>query len=112
MGGRLSLERKVNLMKKSVWISLIAAVAAVAAAAIAIAALVRRKTNAIAQELDFEPDDEYYDSDEDEDICGSCEGCGDVEEADVATSAHEEPMEIPVMDAEGAPEEDDEEEKE
>ena len=88
-------------MKKSVWISLIAAVAAIAAAAIAIAALVRRKTSAIAQELDFEPDDEYYDpeEDEDEDLCGSCEGC----------PAHEEPMEIPVMDAEGAPEEEEEE---
>ena len=98
-------------MKKSVWISLIAAVAAIAAAAIAIAALVRRKTSAIAQELDFEPDDEYYDpeEDEDEDLCGSCEGCPDPEEADVATSAQEEPMEIPVMDAEGAPEEEEEE---
>ena len=45
----------------------------------------------------------------DEDLCGSCEGCPDPEEADVATSAHEEPMEIPVMDAEGAPEEEEEE---
>ena len=98
-------------MKKSVWISLIAAIAAVAAAAIAIAALVRRKTNAIAQELDFEPDDDYYDEDEDEDLCGGCEGCPDTEEADVATSAHEEPMEIPVADADGVPE-DEEEEKE
>ena len=34
----------------------------------AIAALIRRKTDAIAQELDFEPDDNYFDlSDEDED---------------------------------------------
>ena len=56
-------------MKKGFWISLIAGVAAVAAVAVAIAALIRRKTDAIAQELDFEPDDNYFDlSDEDEDL--------------------------------------------
>ena len=99
-------------MKKSVWISLIAAVAALAAAAVAIAALVRRKTNAIAQELDFEPDDDYYDpEEEDEDLCGSCEGCPDAEEADVATSAHEEPMDIPVAGPEEAPEEEEDKDK-
>ena len=44
-------------------------------------------------------------------IGAACEGCPDPEEADVATSAHEEPMEIPVADA-GADEPEDEEEKE
>ena len=54
-------------MKKGFWISLIAGIAAVAAVAVAVAALIRRKTNAIAQELDFEPDDDYFDPADDED---------------------------------------------
>ena len=80
-------------MKKGFWISLIAGVAAVAAVAVAIAALIRRKTDAIAQELDFEPDDNYFDlSDEDEDA----EEAGEIEpEEEISTSAHEEPIDVP-----------------
>ena len=59
----------------------------------AIAALIRRKTDAIAQELDFEPDDNYFDlSDEDEDA----EEAGEIEpEEEISTSAHEEPIDVP-----------------
>ena len=80
-------------MKKGFWISLIAGVAAVAAVAVAIAALIRRKTDAIAQDLDFEPDANYFDlSDEDEDA----EEAGEIEpEEEISTSAHEEPIDVP-----------------
>ncbi len=91
-------------MKKGFWISLIAGVAAVAAAAVAIAALIRRKTDAIAQELDFEPDDDYFDpADEEEEIEEAVEeepAEEVVPEADVATSAYEEPMDIPEKEEE------------
>lgn len=81
-------------MKKGFWISLIAGVAAVAAVAVAIAALIRGKTDAIAQELDFEPDDNYFDlSDEDED---TEEAAVEMEpEEEISTSAHEEPIDVP-----------------
>ncbi len=85
-------------MKKGFWISLIAGVAAVSAVAVAIAALIRRKTEAIAQELDFEPDDDYFDlSDEDEDEEGE-EVPPETEpemEEEISTSSHEEPIDVP-----------------
>lgn len=101
-------------MKKSFWISLVAGIAAVAAAAVAIAALVRRKTESIAQELDFEPDDDYFEIADEEEECENCDECcysGDSEEEaaedvvneEVSTSIEEEPIEIP--EAEEAPEE-------
>ena len=92
-------------MKKGFWISLIAGIAAVAAVAVAVAALIRRKTNAIAQELDFEPDDDYFDpADNEDEFEEEAEEAAEEAEkeasetdaaADVATSAHEEPMDIP-----------------
>lgn len=85
-------------MKKSFWISLIAGVAAVAAVAVAIAALIRRKTEAIAQELDFEPDDDYFDlSDEQEEDEGEAlsDELGEEVEEEISTSSHEEPIDVP-----------------
>lgn len=93
-------------MKKSFWISLVAGIAAVAAAAVAIAALVRRKTESIAQELDFEPDDDYFEIAEEEEACDSCEECcysggseetaaEDIADEEISTSIEEEPIEIP-----------------
>ncbi|HIT80349.1 MAG TPA: hypothetical protein IAC40_08745 [Candidatus Faecivivens stercorigallinarum] len=85
-------------MKKSFWISLIAGVAAVAAVAVAIAALIRRKTEAIAQELDFEPDDDYFDlSDEQEEDEGEelSDELGEEVEEEISTSSHEEPIDVP-----------------
>lgn len=80
-------------MKKGFWISLIAGVAAVAAVAVAIAALIRRKTDAIAQELDFEPDDYFDLSDEEEE---AAEEAAEMElEEEVSTSSHEEPIDVP-----------------
>lgn len=98
-------------MKKSFWISLVAGIAAVAAAAIAIAALVRKKTESIAQELDFEPDDDYFEIPDEEDECDNCDECcysGESEETadeEVSTSVEEEPIEIPETEeaAEEAP---------
>jgi flagellar basal body-associated protein FliL len=92
-------------MKKSFWISLIAGIAAVAAAAIAIAALVRRKTEAIAQELDFEPDDDYFEVADDEEESDEgygedCYSCESEEEEEVSTSVEEEPIEIPETETE------------
>lgn len=98
-------------MKKGFWISLVAGIAAVAAAAIAIAALVRRKTESIAQELDFEPDDDYFEIADEEGGCESCEECcysGDSQEEaaeeavkeEISTSVEEEPIEIPEAEAE------------
>ena len=90
-------------MKKSFWISLIAGVAAVAAVAVAIAALIRRKTEAIAQELDFEPDDDYFDiSDEQEEDEGEelSDELGEEVEEEISTSSHEEPIDVPGDDEE------------
>ena len=85
-------------MKKSFWISLIAGVAAVAAVAVAIAALIRRKTEAIAQELDFERDDDYFDlSGEQEEDEGEelSDELGEEVEEEISTSSHEEPIDVP-----------------
>ena len=82
-------------MKKKLWISIIAGVAAVAAAAIAVAAVIRKKTKSIAQELDFEPDDDYFDPIDDEEEASEEEDEGEVVETEISTSAEEEPMEVP-----------------
>lgn len=61
-------------MKKNVWIAIAAGAAAVVAGAIALAAFLRRKSKALSEHLDYDPD-EYF---EDECECEDCEcedGC-------------------------------------
>ena len=53
-------------MKKGVWVSIFAAVAAVAAAAVAVTAFIKRKSEALADHLDYDPD-AYFESDEEDD---------------------------------------------
>lgn len=53
-------------MKKGVWVSIIAAAAAIAAAAVAVTAFIKRKSEALADHLDYDPD-AYFESDEDDD---------------------------------------------
>lgn len=43
-------------MKKGVWVSIFAAAAAVAAAAVAVTAFIKRKSEALADHLDYDPD--------------------------------------------------------
>lgn len=52
-------------MKKGVWVSIIAAAAAIAAAAVAVTAFIKRKSEALADHLDYDPD-AYFESDEDD----------------------------------------------
>ena len=53
-------------MKKGVWVSIFAAAAAVAAAAVAVTAFIKRKSEALADHLDYDPD-AYFESDEEDD---------------------------------------------
>ena len=69
-------------MKKNVWIAIIAGAAAVVAGAVAVAAYVRKKSRALAEHLDYDPD-EYFKEEcrcDDEDCC--CHECGAAEEAE------------------------------
>ncbi|HIS75295.1 MAG TPA: hypothetical protein IAB51_00650 [Candidatus Merdivicinus excrementipullorum] len=69
-------------MKKNVWIAIIAGAAAVVAGAVAVAAYVRKKSRALAEHLDYDPD-EYFEEEcscDDEDCC--CHECGAAEEAE------------------------------
>ena len=69
-------------MKKNVWIAIIAGAAAVVAGAVAVAAYVRKKSRALAEHLDYDPD-EYFEEEcscDDEDCC--CHECGCAEEAE------------------------------
>lgn len=52
-------------MKKGVWVSIFAAAAAIAAAAVAVTAFIKRKSEALADHLDYDPD-AYFESDEDD----------------------------------------------
>lgn len=51
-------------MKKGIWVSVIAGVAAVAAASVAVAAFIKRKSEALSDQLDYDPE-EYFDADDD-----------------------------------------------
>ncbi len=53
-------------MKKGVWVSILAAAAAVAAAAIAVTAFIKRKSEALSDHLDYDPD-AYFEPDDEED---------------------------------------------
>lgn len=53
-------------MKKGVWVSIFAAAAAIAAAAVAVTAFIKRKSEALADHLDYDPD-AYFETDEDDD---------------------------------------------
>ncbi len=53
-------------MKKGVWVSIFAAAAAIAAAAVAVTTFIKRKSEALADHLDYDPD-AYFESDEDDD---------------------------------------------
>lgn len=50
-------------MKKKIWVSIIAGAAAIAAAAVAIAAFIKRKSEALSDHLDYDPE-EYFEADE------------------------------------------------
>lgn len=87
-------------MKKNVWIAIAAGIAAVAAGAIAVAAYVRKKSRALSEHLDYDPD-EYFEEDcscDDEDCC--CHECGCKEEPE-----EEEEETIPLYPDETAAEE-------
>lgn len=62
-------------MKKNVWIAIAAGAAAVVAGAIALAAFLRKKSKALSEHLDYDPD-EYF---EDECECGDECCCGEEE---------------------------------
>jgi len=96
-------------MKKGIWVSIIAGVAAVAAAGVAVAAFIKRKSEALSDHLDYDPE-EYFEAEEDgaeeteaetapaecccecEDEEGSadCEGCVFAEEPGEPASEDEE----------------------
>lgn len=62
-------------MKKNVWIAIAAGAAAVVAGAIALAAFLRKKSKALSEHLDYDPD-EYF---EDDCECGDECCCGEKE---------------------------------
>lgn len=84
-------------MKKSVWIAIAAGVAAVAAGVIAVAAYLRKKSKALSEHLDYDPD-EYFE--EECDCCGE-DGC----ECEDAAEEEEEEETIPLYSEEAQPEE-------
>jgi hypothetical protein len=65
-----------KMMKKSVWLSVIAGTAAVVGAAVAVTAYLKKKSRALSDHLDYDPDEDGFD----EDCCG-CAECA--EETDV-----------------------------
>ena len=52
-------------MKKGLWVSVIAGAAAVAAASVAVAAFIKRKSEALSDQLDYDPE-EYFEGEEEE----------------------------------------------
>ena len=48
-------------MKKGVWLSVIAGAAAVAGAAVAVSAFLKKKSRALSDQLDYEPEDDFED---------------------------------------------------
>lgn len=74
-------------MKKNVWIAIAAGAAAVVAGAIALAAYLRKKSKALSEHLDYDPDEYFEDECECDDCeCGECDCCQeDGEEAEEET---------------------------
>lgn len=71
------------MKKKGFWLTVIAAVAAIAAASVAIAAFIKRKSEALSDQLDYDPE-EYFEADddfeEDEEPAACCCACESEEE--------------------------------
>ena len=99
-------------MKKGFWVSLLAGTAAVAAAAVAVTAFIRKKSQALSEHLDYDPD-EYFENDECCDCCGEKAPEEDEEET---LPLHPEEVEeapaeeAPAEEADAAPAEESEEE--
>ena len=91
-------------MKKRFWVSLLAGTAAVAAAAVAVTAFIRKKSKALSEHLDYDPD-EYFENDEcdecdDECDCGCCGEKAPEEEEEETIPLHpQEAEETPAEDA-------------
>ena len=79
-------------MKKGFWVSLLAGAAAIAAAAIAVTAFVRKKSKALSEHLDYDPDDYFENDDECCDCCGEDDCCCSFEK--------DESVQIPLAKAE------------
>ena len=70
-------------MKKNWWICLLAGVAVIAAAAVAVVVFIRKKSKALAEHLDYDPDEYFEDEDGcslDELSCDQCCGCDHCED--------------------------------
>lgn len=88
-------------MKKGFWVSLLAGTAAVAAAAVAVTAFIRKKSQALSEHLDYDPD-EYFENDECDDNC--CDCCGEkAPEEDEEETLPLHPEEVEESPAEEAP---------
>lgn len=79
-------------MKKGFWVSLLAGAAAIAAAAIAVTAFVRKKSKALSEHLDYDPDD-YFEND---DECCDCHDCCGEETTAEDEEADEEEETLPL----------------
>lgn len=79
-------------MKKGFWVSLLAGAAAIAAAAIAVTAFVRKKSKALSEHLDYDPDD-YFEND---DECCDCRDCCGEETTAKDEEADEEEETLPL----------------
>ena len=90
-------------MKKNVWLAIAAGAADIVAGAIAVAAYVRKKSKALSEHLDYDPD-EYF-----EDDCG-CEDCCGCQEEEEEETIPLHPDETASEESEAMPETPDEEE--
>ena len=94
-------------MKKNVWIAIAAGIAAVAAGAIAVAAYVRKKSRALSEHLDYDPD-EYFEEEcscDDEDCCCHECGCQEAPEEEEEETIPLYPDETAAEESEAVPEE-------
>ena len=99
-------------MKKGVWVSILAGVAAIAAAAVAVTVFIRKKSKALSEHLDYDPDEYFEDEEDDEEGCqceetGECCCCGEEEEEEETIPLY--PDETASEESEAIPEEEDKE---